>query len=139
MSEHAPARPAPAEVEAEPTLGELITSAQKDFSALVKSEIALLKSELRVSVKLGGMSIALFAAAGFVALLAVILLSFFFVHLVHLTGLDLVWSYGVVVLVYLLVAGILGFVGYKKVRKVRPPERAIHQAQETKDTLLRKK
>jgi hypothetical protein len=139
MSEHAPARRTPAEVEAEPTLGELITSAQKDFSALVKSEIDLLKSELSVSVKLGGMSIALFAAAGFVALLAVILLSFFLVYLVHLIGLDLVWSYGVVVLVYLLVAGILGFVGYKKVRKVRPPERAIHQAQETKDTLLRKK
>ena len=139
MSEHAPARRSPSEVEVEPTLGELITSAQKDFSALVKSEIELLKSELSVSVKLGGMSIALFAAAGFVALLAVILLSFFFVYLVHLIGLDLVWAYGVVVLVYLLVAGILGFVGYKKVRKVRPPERAIHQAQETKDTLLRKK
>ncbi len=139
MSEHAPARPAVAEAEAEPTLGELITSAQKDFSALVKQEIALLKSEVRVSVKVGGMSIALFAAAGFLALLAVVLLSFFFVYLVHLTGLGLVWSYGIVVLAYLLVAGLLGFVGYRKITKVRPPERAIHQAQETKDTLLRKK
>jgi len=128
----------PAQVEEERSLGELITSAQKDFSQLVKQEVALLKSELRVSVKLGGVSIALFAAAGFVALLAVILLSFFFVYLVHLTGLDLVWSYAVVVLVYLLVAAILGFVGYRKVRKVRPPERAIAQAQETKETLLRR-
>ena len=136
MSDHAPARPAPAEVEVEPSIGELITSAQKDFSQLLKHEVALLKSELRVSAKVGGLSIALFAAAGFVALLAVILLSFFFVYLVHLTGLDLVWSYGVVVLVYLIVAGILGFVGYRKIRKVRPPERAIAQAQETKETLL---
>ena len=141
MSEHAPARRPAAEVdtEAEPSIGQLITSAQKDFSALVKQEIELLKSEVRVSVKIGGLSVALFAAAGFLALLAVILLSFFFVYLVHLTGLGLVWSYGIVVLVYLLVAGVLGFVGYKKVRKVRPPERSIHQAQETKDTLLRKK
>ena len=138
MSEHAPARPSAAEVEVEPSLGELITSAQRDFSQLVKSEIALLKSEVKVSVKLGGMSIALFAAAGFLALLAVILLSFFLVYLVHLTGLGLVWSYLVVVVLYLALAGLLGFVGYKKITKVRPPERAIHQAQETKDTLLRR-
>ena len=111
MSDHAPARPAPAEVEVEPSIGELITSAQKDFSALVKQEIALLKSEVSVSVKLGGMSIALFAAAGFLALMAVILLSLFFVYLVHLTGLGLVWSYLVVVLLYLALAGVLGFVG----------------------------
>jgi hypothetical protein len=141
MSEHAPARRPAAEVdtEVEPSIGQLITSAQKDFSSLIKQEIALLKSEVSVSVKLGGLSIALFAAAGFLALLAVILLSFFFVYLVHLTGLGLVWSYAVVVLVYLALAGLLGFLGYKKVRKVRPPERSIHQAQETKDTLLRKK
>jgi hypothetical protein len=91
-----------------------------------------------VSARLGGTSIALFAAAGFVAVLAVILLSVFFVYLLHLTGLDLVWCYLVVTVVYLLVAGILGFVGYKKGSKVRPPDRAIAQAQETKETLLRR-
>ena len=141
MSEHAPARRPAAEVdtEVEPSIGQLITSAQKDFSALVKQEIALLKSEVSVSVKLGGLSVALFAVAGFLALLAVILLSFFLVYLVHLTGLGLVWSYLVVVVLYLALAGLLGFVGYKKITKVRPPERSIAQAQETKDTLLRKK
>lgn len=139
MSEHAPDRSTGAEVETEPTLGQLITSAQKEFSTLVKQEIALLKSEVNLSVKIGGLSIALFAAAGFVALLAVILLSFGFVYLVHLTGLDLAWCYLIVVGAYLLVAGLLGLVGYRKIRTVRPPERAIHQAQETKDTLLRKK
>ena len=143
MTEHAPARTTPASTEVgtevEPTLGQLITSAQKDFSALVKQEIELLKSEVSVSVKIGGLSVALFAAAGFLAFLSVILLSLFFVYLIALTGLDLAWCYLIVVLVYLALAGVLGFVGYKKIRKVRPPERAIHQAQETKDTLLRKK
>ena len=70
---------------------------------------------------------------GFLALLAVILLSFFFVYLVNLTGIGLVWSYLVVVVVYLVLAGLLGFVGYKKVTKVRPPARSIHQAQEMKN------
>jgi VIT1/CCC1 family predicted Fe2+/Mn2+ transporter len=140
MSTSAPAHrreaATPAEVDHEPSLGELITSAQRDFSQLVKQEIELLKSELRVSAKVGGVSMGLFAAAGFIALLAVVLLSFFFVYLVHLTGLDLVWSYLVVVVVYLVVAAILGYVGSRKVRKVRPPQRAIAQAQETKETLL---
>ena len=39
------------------------------------------------------------------------------------------------VLLYVLLAGLLGFIGYRKFRAVRPPERAIHQAQETKSAL----
>ncbi len=139
MTEPVPATTSAAEVDDQPSIGQLITAAQKDFSLLIKQEIALLKSEVSVSVKLGGLSIALFAAAGFLALLAVILLSFFFVYLVNLTGIGLVWSYLIVVVLYLALAGLLGFVGYKKITKVRPPERSIVQAQETKDTLLRKK
>ena len=35
-------------------------------------------------------------------------------------------------MLYLLIAGLLGFVGLRKVKQVRAPERAIHQAQEMK-------
>lgn len=34
-------------------------------------------------------------------------------------------------MLYLAVAALLGFIGYRKVRQVRAPERAIHQAQQT--------
>ena len=34
-------------------------------------------------------------------------------------------------------AALLGLIGYRKVKQVRPPERAIHQAQETKNILRR--
>lgn len=123
----------------ERSVGELVASVQRDMSQLVKQEIELAKSELKINVKLGGMSVALFAAAAFLMLLAVIMLSVGFAYLINLTGLDLVWSFLLVFLAYTLLAGLLGFIGYRKVRRVRGPQRAIHQAQETKEALLNRK
>jgi len=126
----------PATTEVEPSIGQLVARATRDVSSLVRSEIALAKSEVKVSVKAGGVGAALFAVAAFIALLAVVLLSFGFVYLIHLTGLDLAWCFLIVFLLYMLLAALVGFIGYRSVKKVRPPERAIHQAQETKETLL---
>lgn len=120
----------------EPTIGQLVADASRDVSTLVQNEIALAKSELKVSVKAGGLGAGLFAAAAFVLVLAVIMLSVALGYFISMTGLHLAWSFLIVFGLYLLVAAVLGFVGYKKVRQVRAPERAIHQAQETKNTLM---
>ena len=120
----------------DPTIGRLVADATRDISTLVSKEIELAKSELKVSVKAGGIGAGLFAAAGFVAVLAIIMLSVAIAYFLHMTGLHLAWCYLIVFLLYALLAALLAFVGYRKVRTVRPPERAIHQAQETKDTLL---
>lgn len=126
----------PAEVE-EPTIGKLVADASRDLSSLVQNEIALAKSELKISVKAGGVGVGLFAAAAFVALLAVIMLSVAFAYLLSLTGLHLAWCFLIVFGAYLLLAGLLGFLGVKSVKKVRAPERAIHQAQEAKTLFKR--
>ena len=42
----------------EPTIGRLVSDASRDISALVSKEIALAKSELKVSVARAGSSIA---------------------------------------------------------------------------------
>ena len=128
---------APHGPEEEPSIGQLVASASKDASTLLRHEIALAKSELKVSVKAGGMGLALFAAAGFVLVLAVIMLSVALAYFVHMTGLDLAWSFLIVFGLYLLLAGLLAFIGLRKVKQVRAPERAIHQAQETKNILKR--
>ena len=39
---------------------------------------------------------------------------------------------------YVALAALLGFIGVRSVKKVRAPERAIHQAQETKAALTRR-
>jgi hypothetical protein len=114
----------------DPTIGKLVVDASRDVSALVRSEIALAKSELKVSVRAGGLSIGLFAGAAFLALLGVIMLSVAIAYFLHMTGLDLAWCFLIVFIAYLLLAGLLGFVGVKKLKKVRPPERAIDQAKQ---------
>ena len=121
----------------DPTLGKLVSDASRDISSLVRNEIALAKSELKISVQAGGTAIGLFAAAVFLVVLAVIMLSVAIAYFIHLTGLDLAWCFLIVFVFYVLVAALLGFVGYRKVKQVRPPDRAIHQAQETKNILSR--
>jgi len=70
-------------------------------------------------------------------LLAIIMLSVAIAYFIHFTGLDLAWCFLIVFGLYVLVAALLGLVGYRKVKQVRAPERAIHQAQETKNILRR--
>lgn len=121
----------------EPTIGKLVGDASRDVSKLIQSEIALAKSELKVSVRAGGVSIALFAVAAFLMLLAIIMLSVAIGYFIHMTGLDLAWCFLIVFGGYLLIAALLGFVGSRLVRKVKGPKRAIAQAQETKTLLKR--
>ena len=50
----------PATVTAEePTIGRLVADASRDVSSLIQNEIALAKSELKVSVKAGGTGLGL--------------------------------------------------------------------------------
>ena len=121
----------------DPTIGRLVADASRDISSLFHKEIALAKSELKISVKAGGLSLGLFGAAGFLGLLAVIMFSVAIAYFVHMTGLDLAWCFLIVFVLYLLLAGLLAFIGLRKVKQVRAPERAIHQAQETKNILKR--
>src|SRR3954452_20776200 len=101
----------------DPTLGRLVADASRDISSLVQGEIALAKSELKVSVKAGGLGIGLFAGAAFLALLAIIMLSVAFAYFLNMTGLDLAWCFLIVFAVYLLIAGILGLIGMRKVKQ----------------------
>ena len=122
----------------EPTIGKLVVDASRDVSSLIQSEIALAKSELKVSVKAGGISIALFAGAAFLGLLAIIMLSVDFAYFLHMTGLDLAWCFLIVFAVYVLVAGLLAFVGIRKVKQVKAPERAIEQGKQIPSAFKRK-
>ncbi len=114
----------------EPTIGKLVVDASRDVSSLIQHEIELAKSELKVSVKAGGIGLALFAVAGFLGLLAIIMLSVAFAYFLHFTGLDLAWCFLIVFGAYVALAGLLAFVGVRKVKQVRAPERAIEQGKQ---------
>ena len=115
----------------EPTIGKLVLDVSRDTSALIQKEIQLAKSELKVSVQAGGMGIAFFAVAAFLLLLAVIMLSCAFAWFLVMAGLHAAWAFLIVFGVYVLLAAIVGLIGYRKVTKVKAPERAISQAQQT--------
>ena len=121
----------------DPTIGKLVGDVSKDVSSLIRSEIALAKTELKFSAKAGGVGIGLFAAAAFLLVLAVIMLSVAIAYFIHFTGLDLAWCFLIVFGFYALVAAVLGLFGYRSVRKVRGPEASIEQIKETKAVLKR--
>ena len=121
----------------DPTIGKLVGDVSNDVSSLIRSEIELAKTELKFSAKAGGVGIGLFAAAAFLLVLAVIMLSVAFAYFIHFTGLDLAWCYLIVFGFYALVAAVLGLFGYRSVRKVRGPEASIEQIKETKAVLKR--
>ncbi|MFL6061665.1 MAG: phage holin family protein [Marmoricola sp.] len=114
----------------EPTIGKLVVDAIDDTGALVRNIIELAKAELKVSFGAGIVAIALFFLAGFVALLGIIMASVAIAYFIAMSGLDLAWSFLIVFGGYLVLAGLLGFLGYLKIRKVKAPQRTIAQAQE---------
>ena len=137
MATIAPREPATPVHDTDPTIGRLVTDASRDISTLISKEIQLAKSELKVSVRTGGISIGLFAAAAFIAVLGVIMLSVAFAYFIYWdgAGLDLHWAFLIVFLVYMLIAGLLGFIGLKKIKKVGPPEKAIAQGKQIPNAL----
>ncbi|HEU4335849.1 MAG TPA: phage holin family protein [Nocardioides sp.] len=121
----------------DPTLGKLVMDAQRDISSLVSKEIQLAKSELKVSVKHGGVGIGLFAGAAFIAVLAIIMLSVAFAYFLNWNGegLDLHWAFTVVFVVYVLIAALLAYIGLRQVKQVKAPERAIEQGRQIPQAL----
>jgi len=116
----------------EPTIGRLVHDASRDISLLVNKEIQLAKSELKISIKAGGLGAAMFAAAGFLAVLGVIMLSVAIAYFINWngSGLSLHWAFLIVTGFWFGVAGLLVFVGIKKFKQVGPPEKTIEQGKQ---------
>lgn len=126
-----------ASTQGDPTLGKLVMDAQRDISTLISKEIQLAKTELKISVKHGGVGLGLFAGAAFLGLLGIIMLSVSIAYFIHWNGagLDLHWAFLIVFLLYVLVAGVLALVGVKQVKQVKAPERAIEQGRQIPQAL----
>ncbi|GAA3678592.1 phage holin family protein [Nocardioides ginsengisoli] len=116
----------------EPTIGRLIKDAQTDISTLIRKEIQLAKAELKVSVTAGGIGLGLVAAAGFLLVLAVIMLSVAIAYFINWNGhgLDLHWAFLIVFGLYVVLAALLVFLAIRSFKKVKAPEKAIEQGRE---------
>lgn len=112
----------------DPTIGRLVADASRDVSALVQTEIALAKSELKSSAISGGLAAGLFAAAGFILLLILILLSITFAYFLTMTGLHPAWAFLIVTGAYFLLAVLMVAVGVFKIKKIKAPTKTIESA-----------
>jgi hypothetical protein len=89
-------------------------------------------------VKAGGIGIALFAAAGFLTLLGIVMASFAAAYGIdNIGGIDTWLAFLIVFGVYVLIAVILALIGVRKVKKVRAPEQTIAAVKSTKQVLKR--
>ncbi len=119
-------------VGADRSLGQLVASATAEMSALVHDEIALAKAELIPAAKNGGIGAGLFAGAGYFAICALSVLYFAAAYGLSAAFGWPVWlGFLVVGVALFVVAGICGGIGFMLVKRVKPPERTIAQANET--------
>lgn len=114
------------------SIGALVSNASEQVSRLVRSEIELAKTEVMGEVKKGAVGGGLFAAAGVIALYSTFFFFFFLAALLHLW---MPWwaAFLIIFLVMLAVAGILAFVGFRKFKNVKAPERTMESVGELKN------
>jgi Putative Actinobacterial Holin-X, holin superfamily III len=109
-------------------IGDIIKNITNDVKLLVQDQMELAKVELMPAAKKGGTGAGLFGMAAYFGLSATILLYFaaaFGLVAAHVAA----WlAFLIVAVALLLIAAILGGIGYLIVRKIRGPERTIAQA-----------
>jgi hypothetical protein len=117
---------------AERTLGQLVAQATQDVSEIVRGEIALAKSELKVDVRNGALAGGLFGVAAYFLLLASILFTITIGYALVALGLAPWLAFLIVTVFFVLVAVVLVLMGRSRISKLGPPERTIRT---TKDTI----
>lgn len=116
---------------AELAVGDIIKGISDDVKLLVRDEVELAKSELVPSAKRAGTGGGLLGAAGYFAICALSI--FYFAAAFGLVALGLSpWlAFLIVGVVLMLIAAILGGIGFMIVRKITGPDRTVAQANQT--------
>ena len=112
-------------------VGDIIKNITDDVKLMVQDQVELAKAELTPAAKKGGTGLGLFGVAGYFALSASILLYFAAAFGLVAAGLAVWLAFLIVAAALLLIAGILGGIGYLVVRKIKGPDRTIAQANQT--------
>jgi membrane protein implicated in regulation of membrane protease activity len=117
-------------------VGTLVKSALADVSVLIRNEIELAKSEVGKSAKKAAIGAGLAVAAGVLLALAGI---YFFVFVAELIAVWLPqWAGFLIVTGALFVlALLLGFAGYRMLKKIDKPERTLESLRELPEVMRR--
>jgi uncharacterized membrane protein YqjE len=112
------------------SMGALVKDVTTHMSTLVRSEIELAKLEITQTVKTGATGGAFFAVA---AVIGAFSMFFFWFMVAWILAIWLpTWAaFTIVFVVMLLMAGLFAFLGLRKVKKVRKPEKTIASLEAT--------
>ncbi len=121
----------------DPSIGDLVKDATSQVSTLVRAEVELARAEITRDVKKG-----LTGSVYFILALVVLFYSTFFFFafiaaLLHEWLHFYVWS-GILIVFGLMVltTGLLAFLGWRKVRKIRGPQKTIESVKEARVALV---
>jgi Flp pilus assembly protein TadB len=114
----------------EQSIGALVSDATRHLSTLVRSEVELAKTEIFGELKKALKGSLFFVIAGVIGLYSSFFL-FFFLAQVLAIWLPVWAGFGIVFALMLVVVGLLGLLGYRKVKKIRAPQRTISSFKDT--------
>lgn len=109
----------------EASLGELVATATRDMSLLVRQEIDLAKAELTRQAVSAGLGAAFIAVAGGLAFCSLIAITIGLGELFTWAGIERFWSYFLTALLYLVLAALLLLFAKNRLGKLAPPARTI--------------
>ena len=116
-----------------PSVVDLVRSAATDGAAIVRGEIELAKAEAKQNAQRAGKGAGMFGGAAFLGFTAWFLLSFAAAFGLVAAGLPVWAGMLIIAVLYLLLAGVLGFLGKRELDRVKGLERTQQSVQTTMD------
>ena len=114
----------------EPTLGELVATATRDMSLLIRQEISLAKAELQQQAISAGLGVGFLAVAGGLAFFSLMAVTIGIGELLTWAGLERFWAYFITAGFYLVLAGMLGAFAATRFKKLGPPARTVQSVKD---------
>jgi hypothetical protein len=109
----------------DPSLGELVATATRDLSSLMRQEVELAKVEIKRDVAAAGKGAGMFGGAGVAGLIGLLFLSVSAAFGIAHFDVPLGCAFFAVGAVYVLIAGVLALRGKKSLSKLGPPTKTI--------------
>lgn len=112
------------------TLGELVATATRDVSLLVRQEVELAKAELRQQAVSAGLGAGFLAVAGVLGFFAFLAITVAIAEALTEAGVARPWAYVLTAGIYLVLAGLLALFARNRLTRLGPPKRTMRTVQD---------
>lgn len=114
----------------ETSLGELVATATRDVSLLVRQEVELAKAELRQQAASAGLGVGFLVVAGGLGFFAFLAITVAIAEALTEAGVARPWAYVLTAGIYLVIAGLLALFAKSRLTRLGPPRRTLRTVQD---------